>query len=1385
VPDTDGKMRFWRNTSVATLAPGAVATLPDQTVGYEWDSDIDNGFRPAGLFRMSTTTVTNAPVLQDYGSTYASGTATHYLTLYRHASGALVFGAGTVQWSWGLDANHDRGSNAADPRMQQATVNLLADMGIQPATLQAGLVAATASADTTAPTSTITSPTAGASVATNSPVTITGTASDVGGGVVGGVEVSVDGGTSWHPATGRASWSYVWRTGGGATVTIKSRAVDDSGNLETPGPGVTVTVGSGNPTCPCSVWSDATTPTVPAAPGDASPVELGVKFRANVAGFVTAIRFYKGTSNVGPHVAHLWTATGSLLATASFTSETPSGWQQVPLPTAVAIAANTTYVASYHTASGHYADDQNYFTTSVTTGQLTFLADGTDGPNGVFVYGGGGFPSSGFNASNYWVDVVFSTTTPPDTTPPAVTTVSPAQGATSVDPATVVTATFTKAMDPTTINSGTFLLLDGSNNPVSASVSYSSATFTATLAPASSLSTLAAYTAVIKGGATDPRVKDMAGNAMSANFTWSFTTAGSSPSQGPGGPILVITSPSNPFSTYYAEILRAEGLNLFDVTPIGSVSSGTLAAHDVVILGEMPLTSSQVTMLTNWVSGGGQLIAMRPDKQLAGMLGLTDATSTLSNGYLLIDTSTSPAAGLVGETIQFHGTADLYSLSGATSVATLYSTATAATTRPAVTLRSVGLGHAAAFTYDLARSVVYTRQGNPAWSGQERDGNPPIRPNDLFFGAAPSDPEPDWIDLSKVAIPQADEQQRLLANLILTMNQATRPLPRFWYLPRGLEAVVVMTGDDHGNGGTSGRFDQFIASSPSGCVVDNWECIRATAYVYPSVPLTDAQAVAYTAQGFEIALHVTTNCADWTPATLEGFFASQLSQWAAQFPSLTAPVTNRTHCIVWSDYDTQPQVERNHGIRFDTNYYYWPPSWVNDRPGFFTGSGMPMRFTLATGTMVDVYQATTQMTDESGQTYPFTIDSLLDKAIGPEGYYGVFTINAHDDLATSSAANAVLASANARGIPLVSSRQMLTWLDGRNGSSFGSVALTGSTLSFSIAVGAGTTGLQVMVPVSQGQTVASITRNGQPVAYAMAVIKGLLYAFAPAAAGTYQVTFAADTTPPTVTSVTPASNATGVSVSSAVTAMFSKPMDPQTINGTTFELRDPSSSLVPATVSYNAAGQTATLAPTTSLSPSTAYTATVKGGATDPRVKDLAGNALAQNVTWSFTTHAFVCPCSIWSNAAAPANLDSGDASAVELGVKFRSDVAGSITAIRFYKGPNDTGAHVVNLWTNTGSLLTSVAVTGGTASGWQQVPLPTPVTIAANTTYVASYHTTVGRYPFDGQYFATNGVDSGPLHAPSSGAAGGNGVYAYGTGGFPTNTFNATNYWVDVVLQP
>ncbi|HJY07294.1 MAG TPA: N,N-dimethylformamidase beta subunit family domain-containing protein, partial [Bryobacteraceae bacterium] len=182
VPAADGKMRFWRNTSIANLAAGQTAALPAGTLGYEWDADIDNGFRPAGLIPLSTSTYTlTTDLLLDYGATYGAGTATHHLSLYKAPSGALVFGAGTVQWSWGLDANHDAdfyAGSAADIRMQQATVNLFADMSVQPASIQTGLSPATKSTDTAPPTSIVASPSPGSTVTGGSPVTITGTASD-------------------------------------------------------------------------------------------------------------------------------------------------------------------------------------------------------------------------------------------------------------------------------------------------------------------------------------------------------------------------------------------------------------------------------------------------------------------------------------------------------------------------------------------------------------------------------------------------------------------------------------------------------------------------------------------------------------------------------------------------------------------------------------------------------------------------------------------------------------------------------------------------------------------------------------------------------------------------------------------------------------------------------------------------------------------------------------------------------------------------------------------------------------------------------------------------------------------------------------------------------
>ena len=115
--------------------------------------------------------------------------------------------------------------------------------------------------------------------------------------------------------------------------------------------------------------------------------------------------------------------------------------------------------------------------------------------------------------------------------------------------------------------------------------------------------------------------------------------------------------------------------------------------------------------------------------------------------------------------------------------------------------------------------------------------------------------QPDWVDLNKVAIPQADEQQRLLWNIMLNIERSQEAAAALLVLPaRCCKAVVIMTGDDHANGGTAGRFDSYLRSSTPGCSVADWECIRGTSYIYPNTPITDAQVQSYVAQGFEIAL---------------------------------------------------------------------------------------------------------------------------------------------------------------------------------------------------------------------------------------------------------------------------------------------------------------------------------------------------------------------------------------------------------------------------------------------------------------------------------------------------------------------------------------------------
>ena len=240
-------------------------------------------------------------------------------------------------------------------------------------------------------------------------------------------------------------------------------------------------------------------------------------------------------------------------------------------------------------------------------------------------------------------------------------------------------------------------------------------------------------------------------------------------------------------------------------------------------------------------------------------------------------------------------------------------------------------------------------------------------------------------------------------------------------------------------------------------------------------------------------------------------------------------------------------------------------------------------------------------------------------------------------------------------------------------------------------------------------------------------------------------------------STTPASGATGVSATAPnITASFNQAVQSGTIALT---IQGPGNTSVPGSVSYNAATDTATWAPTSALAASTTYTATVSGA------ENAAGTAMASPYSWSFTTAAAttITTDTIFSSPATPATASYNGGGAVEVGVKFESSEAGYIDGVSFYKGTSNTGTHVGYLWSSTGTLLASATFTNETASGWQQVNFATPVAIAANTVYVASYLSPTGYFAYNNNYFAS-AVTNGPLTAPASSTVGGNGVYLYGT---------------------
>ena len=427
--------------------------------------------------------------------------------MYKANSGALVFSAGTIQWAWGLGEDHDGVNSPGDTRMQQATINMLLGHGR----------------------------------AARQPDDRHGhhrrvdrhPGADRDHHLAGqrhqcGQRLAGDGAGHGERLWAAAGWPASRSPPTAAAPGIRGQRHDvvDLFVLHQrcrlagdPGPGHRrQREHRGAPSAPRQLTLTGSSTLfgqrVPVNAGyraTTSTLELGVRFTPETNGFVTGVRFYKGTGNTGTHTGSLWSNTGTRLATGTFTGESSSGWQTLTFPTPVSVAANTKYVASYLAPNGGYANDSWAFSVSdLLVYPLSAMRSTSTAGNGLFKYGGG-FPNESYNDTNYWVDTLFTAAAD---AAPIVTSTTPEDGASAVAISTLPAAVFSKSLNPASI---VFSLTKTGGVNVPGTVSYNDTNKTVTFTPSASLAAAETFTASVQ--ASDPQ-----GHAMTAPTTWTFST---------------------------------------------------------------------------------------------------------------------------------------------------------------------------------------------------------------------------------------------------------------------------------------------------------------------------------------------------------------------------------------------------------------------------------------------------------------------------------------------------------------------------------------------------------------------------------------------------------------------------------------------------------------------------------------------------------------------------------------------------------------------------------------------------------------------------------------------------------------------------------------------
>ena len=1134
--------------------------------------------------------------------------------------------------------------------------------------------------------------------------------------------------------------------------------------------------------CPCSLFPDDLTPALTGLSTEDGrsgtgpfTYELGTRFTVDEPMQLTSFRFYKSPGETGTHIGKLWSADGTLLAEQQFATETDSGWQEQALSTPYTLEPGTVYTISVN-ANAYFVSTQTGLATQVASGPVRTVADGE---NGTYASAAGTFPSQSYDSSNYFVDGVFVPDGQP--APLGVVSTSPAGGADDVPRSAVVSVQFSRPVDPSTLTQSNFDVI-GDEDSVPGTISYDDATQTATFAPTNGFGFDSTYTVKLTTGihATD-------GMPLGSTLQWSFDTAEPVPPQVTWTLPAAGATDATPGTPVEAEFSK-------DMDPSTLTSSTfTLTGPSGAVAGTVSYESS--TMTAELKPSAPLTAGATYTAKLAGVVGATDG-STLDDpdSWTFTVSSTTLPPPTVTSASPSNGATE--ALRNVTITAVVSRPLDPATVTPAtVTLTdSSGATVAAAVSYDQSSQAI-TLTPDAELNGaatytvtlttgvQTIDGTPFAAPYTWSFTTAEcpcslfsAGDTPTLTGLSTVDGRTGSGPFTYELGVKVTVDQPTEVTAiRFYKSPgeTGTHIGRIWTSD-----GTQVAQTTFTNETASG-----WQTQPLT------TPYTMQPGAVYT---------VSVNANAYFVATSAGLASSIVSG-----PLQTvADGNNGVFGVAAGLFPDQSYLSNDYYVDVTAApVSESPPTVASTSPsdgatGVATTDAVAATFSRS----MDASSLTTSSFTLAGPSGPVTASVSYDSATDtvslqpstPLAFDSVYTARIaaaalSDDGSAMGAAYSWSFTTENEVAPQVTSTVPASGAGTVNAgvvvrADFSKPLDPGSVDSSTFTLSGPSGAVAATVGYDSSGNEASLTPTSSlaPGAYTATLAGSITAADGSTLGSPYSWTFTVPSTPVplTITSGTPADGTTGVPRDSTVTAAFSRDVTPSSITTASFELL---ANGVPAaaSVSYDATSRTATLTPSSQLSAQTAYTVQLTNA-----IHTDDGTSLSGTTSWSFTTS--TCPCSAFDPSVTPAltGLPTEDGRSgsgpfsYEFGMAFTVDSPVQLTAIRFYKDAQETGAHTGTLWTSDGTQLATVSFANETSSGWQQQDLSAPVQLEPGVTYIVSVNANAFFVDTPGGLATSQG--SGPLHS----VVGSNGLFGEAAGVFPSETYNSSNYFVDVVVQ-